>query len=208
MKAAGMVPVFYHQDVALSTSVIQACYEAGVRVFEFTNRGDNAYEVFCSLVSTIHQEMPEMAIGIGSVVDDATAALYLEAGADFIVSPILNESIARLCNRRKVLWIPGCATLSEISKAEALGAELVKLFPGNVLGPEFVKAVLGPCPWSSLMPTGGVTPEEDNLRDWFNSGVHCVGMGSKLFSEELIHDQAQLTVKIREVVELIERIRA
>lgn len=181
MKQTGMIPVFYHKDLEVCKQVLSACYRGGARVFEFTNRGDFAHEIFAQLVKWAEKELPEMMLGVGSVVDAGTTSLYLQSGANFIVSPILNPEMAKACNRRKVAWSPGCGSLSEISQAEELGAEVVKIFPGSqVGGPDFVKAVRGPFPWSSIMPTGGVKPTEDNLKAWFDAGVHCVGMGSQL----------------------------
>ena len=185
MKDTGMVPVFFHKDLDTCKAVMKACYKGGARVFEFTNRGDRAHEVFKDLIIWAEQKMPDMMIGVGSVVDAGTTSLYIQLGASFIVSPILNEEMAKVCNRRKISWSPGCGTLSEISRAEELGAEVVKIFPGSsVGGPGFVKAVKGPCPWSSIMPTGGVTPEKKNLESWFKAGVHCVGMGSQLMVKD------------------------
>lgn len=181
MKETGMIPVFFHNDVEICKNVMKACYNGGARVFEFTNRGDRAHEVFRELIVWAEKELPEMILGVGSIVEAGTTSLYIQLGASFIVSPVLNEEMAKTCNRRKISWSPGCGTLSEISKAEELGAEVVKIFPGSsVGGPEFVKAALGPCPWSSIMPTGGVTPDKENLEKWFKAGVHCVGMGSQL----------------------------
>ena len=186
MYDTGMVPVFYHADLEVGKQVLRACYEGGVRVFEFTNRGDYAHETFAALNKHVAKEMPDMLMGVGSVMDAGTAALYIQLGAEFVVSPILSIDIAKVCNRRKIGWSPGCGSLSEISYAEELGAEVVKIFPGTqVGGPAFVKAVLGPCPWTSIMPTGGVAPTEENLRGWFEAGVHCVGMGSKLITKEV-----------------------
>ncbi|MDD6209994.1 MAG: bifunctional 4-hydroxy-2-oxoglutarate aldolase/2-dehydro-3-deoxy-phosphogluconate aldolase [Bacteroidales bacterium] len=187
MAETGMVPVFYHKDAVVCKEVVRACYAGGVRVFEFTNRGDYAHEVFASLNKWVETELPGLILGVGSVVDAPTAALYIQLGANFIVSPILNPEIAKVCNRRKIAWSPGCGSLNDISYAEELGAEIVKIFPGtSVGGPDFVKAVKGPCPWSSIMPTGGVEPDEENLKMWFNAGVTCVGMGSKLFPSDII----------------------
>ena len=187
MYDTGMVPVFYHADLEVGKQVLRACYEGGVRVFEFTNRGDYAHEVFAALNKHVAKEMPDLLMGVGSVMDAGTAALYIQLGAEFVVSPILSIDIAKVCNRRKIGWSPGCGSLSEISYAEELGAEVVKIFPGTqVRGPAFVKAVLGPCPWTSIMPTGGVAPTEENLRGWFEAGVHCVGMGSQLITKEAI----------------------
>lgn len=185
MKETGMVPVFFHKDLETCKSVMKACYDGGARVFEFTNRGDRAHEVFRDLIIWAEKELPDMMMGVGSVVEAGTTSLYIQLGASFIVSPILNEEMAKVCNRRKISWSPGCGTLSEISRAEELGAEVVKIFPGSsVGGPDFVKAVKGPCPWSSIMPTGGVTPEKENLEKWFRAGVHCVGMGSQLMVKD------------------------
>jgi 2-dehydro-3-deoxyphosphogluconate aldolase/(4S)-4-hydroxy-2-oxoglutarate aldolase len=187
MAETGMVPVFYHADLEICKEVLKACYGGGVRVFEFTNRGDFAHETFSQLVKYSRSQFPDMMMGAGSVVDAPTAGLYIQLGADFIVSPVLNPEIAKVCNRRKIMWSPGCATLSEISQAEELGAEVVKIFPAQqVGGPQYVAAVKGPCPWTSIMPTGGVEPTEENLSAWFKAGVHCVGMGSQLISKELI----------------------
>ncbi len=189
MKETGIVPVFYHKDLEICKKVLKACYDGGIRVFEFTNRGDYAHEVFNALNKHAAETMPEMILGVGSVVDAGTTSLYMQLGASFIVSPILSEDMAKVCNRRKVMWSPGCGSLSEISKAEELGAEVVKIFPGSeVGGPSFVKAVKGPFPWTSIMPTGGVSPTEDNLKGWFAAGVHCVGMGSQLITKDVIAD--------------------
>ena len=200
MKETGIVPVFYHRDPEVCRSVLKACYDGGVRVFEFTNRGDHAHEVFSELNKLAADEMPEMMLGIGSVLDAATAALYIQLGAAFIVSPILNPEMAKTCNRRKIAWSPGCGSVTEISLAEELGAEVVKIFPGSqVGGPSFVKGVKGPMPWASIMPTGGVSPTEENLRGWFEAGVHCVGMGSQLITKDIVQngDYPALTSKVK-----------
>lgn len=181
MENTGLVPLFYHDDNEIVKNVIKACYNGGARVFEFTNRGDNAIHVFSEISKWVTSELPDMILGIGSIVDPSTAALYIQNGADFIVSPILNKEIGKTCNRRKIAWIPGCGTLTEINYAEELGAEIVKIFPAaQIGGPGFVKSILAPCPWSNVMASGGVSPEKENLIAWFESGVHCVGMGSKL----------------------------
>ncbi len=187
MRDTGIVPVFYHKDPEVCRNVIKSCHNGGIKVFEFTNRGDYAHELFGELNKWSEKEVPGIILGTGSVVDPATAALYIQLGANFIVSPILNPDMARVCNRRKILWVPGCGTLSEISQAEELGAEIVKIFPGSsVGGPDFVKSIKGPCPWTSIMPTGGVEPTVENLREWFEAGVTCVGIGSNLITKELI----------------------
>ncbi|MEP2274509.1 MAG: bifunctional 4-hydroxy-2-oxoglutarate aldolase/2-dehydro-3-deoxy-phosphogluconate aldolase [Reichenbachiella sp.] len=210
MGATGMVPVFYHKDIEICKKILKACYEGGVRVFEFVNRGDYAHEVFNELNKWAAKETPELILGIGSVVDAGTTSLYIQNGANFVVSPILNADMAKVCNRRKIAWSPGCGSLTEISYAEELGAEVVKIFPGSqVGGPSFVAAVKGPFPWSSIMPTGGVEPTEDNLKGWINAGVHCVGMGSKLFvkNSEGEYDYAGLTAKVKATLALIQKLR-
>lgn len=187
MENTGIVPVFYHADVELAKKVVKACYEGGIRVFEFTNRGDFAQEVFTELIKWTENECPELILGIGSIVDAPTAALYIQMGANFVVGPLINADIFKVCNRRQIAYTPGCATASEIGLAQELGAEIVKVFPGcNVGGPSFVKNIKGPMPWTRIMVTGGVEPTEENLSDWFKAGVSCVGMGSNLFPKEVL----------------------
>lgn len=186
IKEAPMVPVFYHKDLETAKNVLKACYDGGVRAFEFTNRGDFAHEVFGELVKYAYVECPEMAVGVGSVVEPGTAALYMQLGACFVVGPLFNPEIAKVCNRRQVPYVPGCGSISEVGFAQESGCELCKVFPGDVLGPKFVKGLLAPMPWSKLMVTGGVEPSEENLKLWFKAGVFCVGMGSKLFPKDVI----------------------
>lgn len=204
-----MIPVFYHGDLETCKNVLDACYDGGVRVFEFTNRGDFAQETFGELIKYVRAKYEDMILGVGSVVDAGTAALYMQLGANFIVSPILLEEMAKVCNRRKVLWAPGCGTLSEISKAEELGAEIVKIFPGSsVGGPSFVKAIKGPFPWTNIMPTGGVAPTEENLKAWFDAGVSVVGMGSKLLPKKLIaqEDWKGITTIVNEAMGIVKKV--
>ena len=211
MKETGIVPVFYHSDLETCKNIIKASYEAGIRVFEFTNRGDFAHEVFGELNKYVQQNFEGMILGIGSVLDAGTTSLYLQLGANFIVSPIMNAEMAKTCNRRKVAWMPGCGSVSEISNAEELGAEVVKIFPGTqVGGPAFVKAVKGPMPWSSIMPTGGVSPTKENLKEWFDAGVHCVGIGSKLFkkNDSGEYDFAQVKQTISEALQQVKELRS
>jgi 2-dehydro-3-deoxyphosphogluconate aldolase / (4S)-4-hydroxy-2-oxoglutarate aldolase len=187
MKETGIIPVFYHKDADVCTKVVKACYDGGIRVFEFTNRGDVAHEVFNEINKWVIKECPEMIFGIGSVIDQGTASLYIQLGTNFIVSPLIDEDMAKVCNRRKIAWCPGCGSVTEINRAHELGAEVVKIFPGSsVGGPDFVSGVKGPMPWASIMPTGGVSPDEANLKAWFKAGVHCVGMGSQLFPKDII----------------------
>ncbi len=210
MIEQGIVPLFYHADADLGKEVLKACYAGGGRLLEFTNRGDFAHEVFGILNRFAQRELPGMVLGVGSITDTGTASLYLQLGANFVVTPSLREDIAVVCNRRKVLWSPGCGSLSEIGKAEELGAEIVKLFPGSLYGPAFIKAIKGPQPWTSIMPTGGVAPTEENLKAWFNAGAVCVGMGSKLISKELLakRDMDTLEGRVRGTLDLIQSIRS
>lgn len=210
MKNTGMVPVFYHGDVEIAKQVVKACYEGGVRAFEFTNRGDFAHEVFGELNKWVAIECPEMVMGVGSVVDPATAALYIQLGANFIVGPLFNPEVAKVCNRRLVSYTPGCGSVSEIGLAQECGCDLCKVFPaGNVGGPSFVKNVKAPMPWSMLMVTGGVEPTKDNISAWIKAGVTCVGMGSNLFPKEVVaaKDWAWITAKCKEAFSYIEDAR-
>lgn len=209
MAETGLVPLFYHKNLDTCKEVLSACYKGGARILEFTNRGDFAHEVFGELNKFAEKELPEMILGVGSVTDAGTASLYMQLGANFVVTPVLREDIGIVCNRRKVLWSPGCGSLSEIARAEELGAEIVKLFPGSQLGPGFVKAITAPCPWTSIMPTGGVTAEKENLEGWFNAGVTCVGMGSQLVTKEFLStkDFDGLEKHVRNTLELINSIR-
>lgn len=185
--STGMVPVYYNKDVEIAKQVVKACYEGGVRAFEFTNRGDFAHEVFAELIKFATKECPELVLGVGSIVDAGTASLYLQLGANFVVGPLFNPEIAKVCNRRLVPYTPGCGSVSEIGFAQEVGCDLCKIFPaGNVGGPSFVKNIKAPMPWSMIMATGVVEPTEENLSAWFKAGVTCVGMGSKLFPKEMI----------------------
>ncbi len=205
----GMVPLFYHPDIDTAKKVLQALYAGGARLLEFTNRGDYAHEVFAALYKHAMKEMPEMMIGVGSVTDGGTASLYMQLGANFIVTPVLREDIAIVCNRKKVLWFPGCGSLTEIARAEELGCEIVKLFPGSIYGPNFIKSVRAPQPWTNIMPTGGVSPDYENLKGWINAGAYCVGMGSKLMAKDDKgnFDLAKIESLTKESLSRIEEIR-
>jgi 2-dehydro-3-deoxyphosphogluconate aldolase/(4S)-4-hydroxy-2-oxoglutarate aldolase len=209
MKETGMVPLFFHSDIELSKKVLKACYDGGARLMEFTARGDFAHEVFGELTKYAIKELPGMIMGVGSVTDAAQASLYMTLGANFIVTPVLREDIAMVCNRRKVLWSPGCGTLTEIARAEELGCEIVKLFPGDIYGPQFVKGIKGPQPWTSIMPTGGVSPNKENLKAWFDAGVTCVGMGSQLISKDILanKDFAKLEQSVKDALTIIKDVR-
>lgn len=208
MAETGMVPVFYHADLEVVKQVVKACYEGGVRAFEFTNRGDFAHEIFGELNKWAAKECPEMILGIGSIVDAGTASLFLQLGASFVVGPLLNPDIFKVCNRRQVAYIPGCGSVSEIGYAQELGAEVVKVFPaGNVGGPSFVKNVKAPMPWTNIMVTGGVEPTEENLTKWFDAGVTCVGMGSNLFPKDVLaaKDWGKITQMCKDALAIIGR---
>jgi 2-dehydro-3-deoxyphosphogluconate aldolase/(4S)-4-hydroxy-2-oxoglutarate aldolase len=210
MNKSGIIPVFYNADIEICKRIVKACYEGGSRAFEFTNRGDFAHEIFGELNKYVISNLPEMAMGVGSIIDGATAAIYIQLGADFIVSPVLNADMARVCNRRKVLWSPGCGSLSEISYAEELGAEIVKIFPAKqVGGPEFIKAVKGPMPWTNIMPTGGVSPNEENIKEWAQAGAYCVGMGSQLMVKDANQnfDYQQITKLTKEAIQYMNKYR-
>lgn len=210
MKETGLVPLFYHPDVALGKEVLKACYDGGARLLEFTNRGDFAHQVFSDLHQYAIKELPELIMGVGSVTDAATASLYMQLGANFIVTPLLREDVALACNRKKVMFSPGCGTLTEIARAEELGCEVVKLFPGGTYGPGFVKAIKGPCPWTNIMPTGGVSPDEANLKGWFDAGVTCVGMGSNLITKQFLaeRDFKGLEQLVVQTLETIKKVRS
>lgn len=209
MRETGMVPLFYHPDIELGKKVLKACYDGGARLMEFTARGDFAFEVFSELNKYAIKKLPGMIMGVGSITDAAAASMFMQMGANFIVTPSFREDIAKVCNRRKVLWSPGCGSLTEINTAEELGCEVVKLFPGSTYGPGFVKAIKGPQPWTSVMPTGGVSTEKDNLKAWFDAGVTCVGMGSKLISKEILQnkDFESLKQNVKEVLKTISKIK-
>ena len=210
MKETGMVPLFYHADINLGKKVLKACYDGGARLVEFTARGDFAFEVFLELNKYSLKELPGMIMGVGSITDAGAASMFMQMGANFIVTPTLREDIAIACNRRKVLWSPGCGTLTEINRAEELGCEIIKLFPGDTYGPGFVKAIKGPQPWTSIMPTGGVSTEEENLKGWFGAGVTCVGMGSQLISKDILanKDYTGLEARVKDTLALIKRLRS
>lgn len=206
----GVVPVFYHPDLETVKSIARACTAGGVRVLEFTNRGDFAWEVFGGLEKFCARELPDAIPGAGSVLDATTAALYVNSGANFIVGPVTNLEVAKLCNRRKTAYIPGCETPSEISFAEELGCEIVKIFPAKAAGgPDFVREVLAPMPWASVMPTGGLDITRESLEPWFKSGVVAVGMGSKLISVDIVNarDWEGLSRRCRELTALIGTLR-
>jgi 2-dehydro-3-deoxyphosphogluconate aldolase/(4S)-4-hydroxy-2-oxoglutarate aldolase len=207
----GLVPVFYHADPEVAKQIVAACARGGAKVVEFTNRGDRAWSVFTRLVEWAEKAQPGLILGVGSVIDAPTAALYIGSGANFVVGPVLNPEVARLCNRRKIAYMPGCGSASEISQAEELGVEIVKVFPGlEVGGPGFVKAMLGPMPWTRIMPTGGVDATEESILAWFKAGVAAVGIGSNLITRQLVAagDFDGISAKIAQVLAGIEKARS
>ena len=208
IRGTGIVPVFYNKDAELSKKVLKACYDGGIRAFEFTNRGDFAHEVFAELNKYALAELPGMILGAGSIVDPATAVLYMQLGANFIVGPCFNPAVAPVCNRRGVPYSPGCGSVSEVGAAQEAGCDLIKIFPGDVLGPAFVKDILAPMPWSKLMVTGGVKPTRENLEGWFKAGAFAVGMGSNLFPKEAVAagDWAAITALCQEALETVKSI--
>jgi len=210
MHEVGLVPVFYHADPEVVISVAKACVKGGARLIEFTNRGDFAYEVFRELEKFCSKDLKEMITGVGSIVDAGTASLYINNGANFVVGPLLNADVAKACNRRKVPYSPGCGSVTEIGQAEELGVEIVKIFPGaEVGGPAFVENVKGPCPWTSIMPTGGVEPTEDSLARWFKAGIVCAGIGSKLITKELLaaKDYDGLAKNVEKTIAIIKKLK-
>lgn len=204
----GVIPVFYHKDPEICIKVIEACSAGGAKCIEFTNRGDYASHTFLDVARHFDKADPSVIMGVGSIVDAPTAGIYIANGAKFVVGPILNADVAKVCNRRKIAYSPGCGSASEISYAEELGCEIVKVFPGTqVGGPEFVKSVLGPMPWTRIMPTGGVDPDEASVKAWFSAGIVAAGMGSKLISKELLdaQDYKGIENKVRETIALIKK---
>ena len=209
MKETGIVPVFYNADVEVSKNVLKACYEGGIRAFEFTNRGDFAQDVFAELVKFANKELQGMIMGVGSIVDPGTAALYIQLGANFVVGPVFNPAVAPVCNRRLIPYCPGCGSVTEVSTAQEAGCDVCKVFPGDVLGPAFVKDLRGPRPWSQIMVTGGVKPEKSNLEGWFKAGVTCVGMGSNLFPKDVIAagEWSKIAELCRGALEIVKEVR-
>ena len=209
IQSTGIVPVFYNSDVEVAKQVVKACYEGGVRAFEFTNRGDFAHEVFAEVVKYAAVECPEMAVGVGSVVDAPTASLYIQLGACFVVGPLFNADVAKVCNRRLVPYTPGCGTVTEVGLAQEAGCDLCKVFPGDVLGAKFVKGLMAPMPWTKIMVTGGVEPTAESISKWFKAGAFAVGMGSCLFPKELMvaKDWSAITKICAEAIAIVEQER-
>jgi 2-dehydro-3-deoxyphosphogluconate aldolase/(4S)-4-hydroxy-2-oxoglutarate aldolase len=211
MLGSGLVPVFYEPDIEIAKQILKAVFDGGARLVEFTNRGDRAIHVFTRLVEFVETNFSPLILGVGSIVDDATAALYIANGANFVVAPMFNPQVAKLCNRRKIAYSPGCGSVTEISVAEELGVEIVKIFPGGqVGGPAFVKSVLGPMPWTRIMPTGGVQATKESVQEWIDAGAACLGMGSDLIRKDLVkaRDFAAISEIVRQVLGWIAEVRA
>lgn len=210
LEETGLVPVFYHPGLETVCEVVKACYDGGVRLFEFANRGDFAHEVFAGLEKWAAKECPGIILGTGSVVDGATASLYMQCGSSFIVGPLFSPEVAKECNRRNVPYMPGCATPTEINTAHEAGCHIAKVFPGgNVGGPSFVKNIKAPMPWTKIMVTGGVEPTEENISAWFSAGVTAVGMGTNLFPKDAVETQdwTRITRLCRESLGVIAKVK-
>lgn len=206
----GVIPVFYTPELESAKEIVRALFQGGAICIEMTNRGDGAIDVFKELEKFCISSCPEVILGIGSVIDSPTAAMYISHGANFVVGPAFDKDTAKTCNSRKVPYSPGCGTVTEIHNAETYGVEICKIFPGKqVGGPEFVKSVKGPCPWTSIMPTGGVDPTYESLKEWFGAGVSCVGIGSNLITKEIIQnkDFKKLSEDVKRVIGIIKDIR-
>jgi 2-dehydro-3-deoxyphosphogluconate aldolase / (4S)-4-hydroxy-2-oxoglutarate aldolase len=210
MLSSGLVPLFYNGSQQTAESIVRACADGGARVVEFTNRGESALPVFAHLSGYLAESKSAAILGVGSIVDAPTAALYIAYGANFIVSPSFNLEVARLCNRRKIPYLPGCATATEISTAEEAGVEIVKIFPGETVGgPAFIKAVLGPMSWTRIMPTGGVEPTAEGVSRWIKAGAACLGLGSNLIRREAVAagDFESVSETVRSVLQYIQDAR-
>ena len=205
----GVLPLYFHPDATVSVEVLKALYAAGIRAVEYTNRGEAALDNFKLLKETRDKELPELLLGIGTIKRKKEAKAFIKAGADFIIAPGIIEEVAETVHKEEMIWIPGCMTTTEIIRAEDAGAKLIKLFPGNLLGPSFVSAIKELFPDLYFMPTGGVEVSKENLTAWFKSGVVAVGMGSKLITKEILEkkDYEQLTNKTKEAIALVNEVR-
>lgn len=210
MRQIGLIPVFYNGDIETAKNIVSASADGGARVVEFTNRADRAINIFTKLAEYRDTQKPNIILGVGSICDASTAAMYIAAGSDFVVGPVLDEEVAVVCNKRKIPYLPGCGSASEIHKAHSLGVDICKIFPGEqVGGPAFIRAVKAPCPWAELMPTGGVSPTKESLTEWFQAGIICAGIGSKLITKELIASKNWKAIadNVKEAIELIKQVR-
>ena len=210
MMETGLIPLFYHNDINVSKKLVKALYLGGARVIEFTARGNFSFQTFSQLSQYVASNYSDLILGVGSITDAAAASLYMQAGAQFIVTPVLREDIAIVCNRRKVLWSPGCTTITEIAKAEELGCEMIKFFPASSFGSDFIKAVKGPQPWTTFMATGGIKPEEADLKEWFEAGVSCVGIGSQLIvkNPQGLPEYSEIQILTEKVIKTIKKYKS
>jgi 2-dehydro-3-deoxyphosphogluconate aldolase / (4S)-4-hydroxy-2-oxoglutarate aldolase len=206
----GLLPLYFHTDEMVSVDVLKALYSAGCRVVEYTNRGKEALDNFRKLRSVCDNELKNMQLGAGTIKDANAAEKFIDAGADFLISPGLVEDVFDVAYSNKILWIPGCMTATEIIKAEQFGIQLIKLFPGNILGPSYVSAIKDIFPDLLFMPTGGVELEKQNLQNWFDAGVCAVGLGSKLISKSLLENKEykKITSLTKEALLIIDTIKA
>lgn len=205
LKQQGLLPLFYHSDAAVCLEVTKALYAAGIRAIEFTNRGNAAFANFKTLVAARNTTMPDLLLAVGTIRTAEQANRFIEAGADFLISPVFDADVCDAAYINKILWIPGCMTPTEIHVAENAGCRLIKLFPGNVLGPSFVSGIKELFPNVDFMPTGGVEPTEENIEAWFNAGVCAVGMGSKLISKSVLEakEYNKIESKTKELLSII-----
>lgn len=185
----GILPLYFHKDVAVSTQVLRALYRAGIRVVEYTNRGEKAIDNFLQLRKVVDKELPGMQLGVGSIRNKIEATEYINEGASFIATPAVIESVAMLVQNNNLLWVPGCMTATEITLADDLGAILIKLFPGNLLGPSYISAIREIFPELLFMPTGGIEVSEESLSSWFKSGASVVELGAELISNNLLETE-------------------
>jgi 2-dehydro-3-deoxyphosphogluconate aldolase/(4S)-4-hydroxy-2-oxoglutarate aldolase len=205
----GLLPLFFYKDPEVSVDVLRALYEAGIRTVEYTNRGEAALKNFERLREACDNELQGMYLGVGTIKDAEAAKNFIDAGADYIISPGLVKDAIKVAEKHDLLWVPGCMTPTEIIRAEKLGAKIVKLFPGNLLGPSFLSAIKELFPGLLFMPTGGVEVERENLAGWFKAGVCAVGMGSKLITKQSLEnrDYAKITELTRQAMEIINSVR-
>lgn len=203
LKTSPLVPVFFHPDAEYAQHIVRACYSGGIRFFEFTNRGPEAREVFAVLEKTVRADCPGMTLGIGTIYTPADAEWFMRAGAGFVVQPVTTAEVAAVCRAANKPWIPGAMTLNEIWTAWQMGATAVKVFPGNLVGPSYIRALRGPMPDVPLMVTGGVEPSAESIGEWLDAGVQATGLGSQLFKGDFSNDFSALSHRIRELMNFV-----
>ncbi|HAS61059.1 MAG TPA: bifunctional 4-hydroxy-2-oxoglutarate aldolase/2-dehydro-3-deoxy-phosphogluconate aldolase [Algoriphagus sp.] len=209
INQAGLMPIFYHSSEEVCLSILKVAYDSGIRVIELVNRGSEATKIFPSLRKLANQ-LPGLSLGIGTIYHPYEAEEFLEMGAEFIVAPVMNPRLGEYCSRNDVPWVPGCGTVTEIWQAQELGAELVKIYPANLLTPEFVPAVHAVLPKIEIIPTGGIEPTLESIKPWFDAGVLCVGMGSQLIRKDWVQsgNYEQLGKAFKQAVNLVEQIKS